>query len=170
MTVGYKELVEIWEKHLDQIELGEHKEYIKYRDITYKINSETITYRETLDELIEELNYCNSMLYYLEKQDYDNDYNKDNKENNIIVDRMKQMLEVQKEGLELFKRKNADYGDAFANYGPVGVIVRMGDKIQRLVSVTNNGVNLVNTESLRDTLIDLHNYSAMAIMLLDENK
>jgi len=200
MTVGYKELVEIWEKHLDQIELGEHKEYIKYRDITYKIendelefskferqcleemlnylqtlisykiNSETITYRETLDELIEELNYCNSMLYYLEKQDYDNDYNKDNKENNIIVDRMKQMLEIQKEGLELFKRKNADYGDAFANYGPVGVIVRMGDKIQRLVSVTNNGVNLVNTESLRDTLIDLHNYSAMAIMLLDENK
>lgn len=46
----------------------------------------------------------------------------------------------------------------------------MGDKIQRLISVTNSGVNLVNTESLRDTLIDLHNYSAMAIMLIDENK
>ena len=46
----------------------------------------------------------------------------------------------------------------------------MGDKIQRLVSVINNGIYLVNTESLRDTLIDLHNYSAMAIMLLDEKK
>lgn len=82
--------------------------------------------------------------------------------------RIEQFSLVQKEGLELFERKNADYGDAFANYGPVGVIMRMGDKIQRLVSVTNNGVNLVNNESIRDTLIDLHNYSAMAIMLLDE--
>ena len=79
------------------------------------------------------------------------------------------MIVVQNEGLELFKKKNADYGDAFANYGTVGVIVRMGDKIQRLVSVSNKGINLINTESLRDTLIDLHNYAAMAIMLMDEN-
>ncbi len=78
------------------------------------------------------------------------------------------MMTVQKEGLELFKKKNADYGDSFANFGPVGVIVRMGDKINRLSSVTKNGVNLVNNESVRDTLIDLHNYAAMAIMLLDE--
>ena len=84
--------------------------------------------------------------------------------------RISQMINVQNEGLELFKRKNADYGDAFANYGSVGVIVRVGDKIQRLVSVTNKGVNLVNTESLRDTLIDLHNYAAMAVMLIDEKK
>jgi hypothetical protein len=88
----------------------------------------------------------------------------------MSIDRVKQMEAVQNEGLELFKKKNADYGDAFANYGTVGVIVRMGDKIQRLISVSNKGVNLVNTESLRDTLIDLHNYSAMAIMLMDENK
>jgi len=27
---------------------------------------------------------------------------------------------------------------------------------------------MVNDESLRDTLIDLHNYSAMAVMLMDE--
>ncbi len=84
--------------------------------------------------------------------------------------RISQLINVQNEGLELFKRKNADYGDAFANYGSVGVIVRVGDKIQRLVSVTNKGVNLVNTESLRDTLIDLHNYAAMAVMLIDEKK
>jgi hypothetical protein len=87
-----------------------------------------------------------------------------------MIDRVQQMESVQKEGLELFKRKNADYGDAFATYGPVGVIVRMGDKIQRLTSVTKNGVALVDNEGLRDTLIDLHNYSAMAIMLMDEKK
>jgi len=78
------------------------------------------------------------------------------------------MENVQTEALELFRRKNFDYGDAFANYGPVGVIVRMGDKIQRLVSVSNKSVSLVNSESLRDTLLDLHNYAAMAIMLIDE--
>ena len=85
-------------------------------------------------------------------------------------DRVQEMCKVQKEGLELFKKKNTDYGDAFANYGVVGVLVRMGDKIARLQSITTKCVSLVNTESLRDTLIDLHNYSAMAIMLLDEEK
>ena len=50
--------------------------------------------------------------------------------------RVQQMQNVQTEGLELFKKKNADYGDSFANFGPVGVIVRMGDKINRLSSVT----------------------------------
>ena len=94
----------------------------------------------------------------------------DNEINTNKVDRVSQMEKVQKEGLELFKKKNADYGDAFANYGVVGVLVRMGDKISRLQSITTKSVSLVNSESLRDTLIDLHNYSAMAIMLLDEDK
>ena len=84
-------------------------------------------------------------------------------------DRVSQMVNVQKEGLELFKKKNQDYGDAFANYGVIGVLVRMGDKISRLQSITNKQVSLINTESIRDTVIDLHNYSAMAIMLLDES-
>jgi Nucleotide modification associated domain 1 len=84
------------------------------------------------------------------------------------MDRVQQLEQVQKEAKELFERKNRDYGDAFAEFGPIGVIVRMEDKIKRLISITNNGITLVNNESLRDTLIDLHNYSAMAIMLMDE--
>ena len=87
-----------------------------------------------------------------------------------MTDRVKKLSKIQKETLKIFKKKNADYGDSFATYGPVGVIVRMGDKISRLNSITNNGITLVDTESLRDTLIDLHNYSAMAIMLIDEPK
>ena len=51
--------------------------------------------------------------------------------------RINQMTTVQKEALELFRKKNTDYGDAFATYGTVGVIVRMGDKIQRLNSVSS---------------------------------
>jgi hypothetical protein len=80
-----------------------------------------------------------------------------------------QLRAVQEEALALFTRKNADYGDAFANYGPVGVIMRMGDKIQRLMSITKTNVQMVDSESLRDTLIDLHNYAAMGVMLIDEN-
>jgi|TARA_A100001015_G_scaffold303781_1_gene393994 hypothetical protein len=87
-----------------------------------------------------------------------------------MVDRVKQLETVQNEAKELFSKKNKDYGDAFANYGSVGVIVRMGDKINRLFTITSSGINLVNTESIRDTLLDLHNYSAMAIMLLDEKE
>jgi hypothetical protein len=86
------------------------------------------------------------------------------------MNRVEQLKTVQNEARLLFEKKNKDYGDAFANYGPVGVIVRMGDKINRLSTITNNGISLVDNESIRDTLIDLHNYSAMAIMLLDEDK
>ena len=85
-------------------------------------------------------------------------------------ERVTQMKSVQKEALETFIKKNNDYGDAFATYGPVGVIVRLGDKISRLTSVTSSGVNLVEDETIRDTLMDLYNYSAMAVMLMDERK
>ncbi len=84
------------------------------------------------------------------------------------VHRVEQMKAIQSEALELFTRKNADYGDAFAKYGVIGVLMRIEDKLQRSMSITKNGVNLVNDEGIRDTLIDLHNYAAMALMLLDE--
>jgi len=84
--------------------------------------------------------------------------------------RVKQLDIIQLEGRTLFEKKNKDYGDAFATYGPVGVLVRIGDKIQRLQNITSKGINLVDDESIRDTLIDLHNYAAMAIMLMDEKK
>jgi len=82
------------------------------------------------------------------------------------MDRVEQLKKIQKEGLELFIKKNADYGDAFAKYGFVGVLMRIEDKIQRALSITNKGITLVNDEGIKDTLIDLHNYAAMAIMLL----
>jgi hypothetical protein len=84
------------------------------------------------------------------------------------MDRVAQMKKIQNEGLELFTKKNIDYGDAFAKYGVIGVLMRIEDKLQRAISITKNGINLVNDEGMRDTLIDLHNYSAMALMLLDE--
>jgi hypothetical protein len=82
--------------------------------------------------------------------------------------RVEQMKLIHREALELFTKKNADYGDAFAKYGAVGVFMRIQDKLQRYLSVTKNGVHLICDEGIRDTLIDLHNYAAMALMLLDE--
>ena len=49
-------------------------------------------------------------------------------------------------------------------------VMRIEDKIQRALSITKNGVNMVNDESIRDTLMDLHNYAAMGVMLLDEKE
>ena len=83
--------------------------------------------------------------------------------------RVEQMQVVQATALELFKKKNIDYGDAFAKFGVIGVLMRIEDKIQRSLSITKNGVNLINDEGIRDTLIDLHNYAAMALMLLDQD-
>ena len=82
--------------------------------------------------------------------------------------RVHQMKTIQEEALKLFTKKNIDYGDAFATYGTIGVLMRIQDKLKRFISITKNGINLVNDESLRDTLIDLHNYSAMSLMLLGE--
>jgi hypothetical protein len=84
------------------------------------------------------------------------------------MNRVEQFKKVQNDGLELFTKKNADYGDAFAKYGVIGVLMRIEDKIQRSLSITKNGINLVNDEGLKDTLIDLHNYAGMALILMEE--
>ena len=84
--------------------------------------------------------------------------------------RIQQFEIIQQEAKDLFIKKNTDYGDAFANYGPIGVLVRMGDKIARLQTISKNKIELVSNEKMRDTLIDLHNYAAMTLMLLDEYK
>jgi hypothetical protein len=85
-----------------------------------------------------------------------------------MSNRIEQMTKIQSEALELFIKKNTDYGDAFAEFGVIGVLVRLEDKIKRSIHITRNSVQLVNDETIRDTLIDLHNYSAMALMLLDK--
>jgi len=85
------------------------------------------------------------------------------------MDRVSQMKGVHKEALQLFEKKNKDYGDAFAKFGVIGVLVRMEDKLQRSLSISKTGVNLVEDEKIKDTLLDLHNYSAMALMLMNED-
>jgi hypothetical protein len=81
------------------------------------------------------------------------------------MDRVRQLEEIHKEALELFKRKNQDYGDAFADFGLIGILVRLNDKLKRAISITENSISLVEDEKIKDTLIDIHNYAAMGLML-----
>ena len=59
------------------------------------------------------------------------------------INRIEQMQKIQLQALELFKKKNADYGDAFAKYGTIGVLMRMEDKLQRFMSISNTKIQLV---------------------------
>jgi hypothetical protein len=48
---------------------------------------------------------------------------------------------------------NAMSPEQFAKFGTIGVLMRIEDKIQRSLSITKSGVNLVNDEGLKDTLL-----------------
>ena len=56
------------------------------------------------------------------------------------MNRVAQFKKIQKDALELFTQKNKDYGDAFATYGTIGVLIRMKDKLDRALSITKNGI------------------------------
>lgn len=76
---------------------------------------------------------------------------------------------ITNEMFELWKRKNADYGssvsDTYKDFGIVSFLVRMQDKLNRLKTITKKE-SLVKDEKLEDTLIDLANYSILALIEL----
>jgi hypothetical protein len=71
----------------------------------------------------------------------------------------------------LLLRKHSDYGPLNVAHSPGGALnglrVRMWDKIARINNLLDNGVKPSN-ESLRDSFVDLMNYSAIAQMVLDK--
>ena len=82
--------------------------------------------------------------------------------------RVEQFGKVCQEMVALFAKKNEDYGDAFADSGTIGVLVSINNKIRRLQNITKTGITLVEDEKIRDTVLDLANYSVMFLMLLGE--
>ena len=86
------------------------------------------------------------------------------------MDSVEKFKQVQNEGLQLFIKKNKDYGESYSNFGLVGIIVRLQDKINRLINISNTNITLVKEESLKDTLLDLHNYAALALLLYDDDE
>jgi len=82
------------------------------------------------------------------------------------------LVEFQRESLDLTAKKNADYtakGEALANFRAcekldlcdtgTGILVRMLDKMMRLISFAKLGEFQVKAESVHDTCMDLSNYA-----------
>lgn len=67
----------------------------------------------------------------------------------------------------LYARKNADYGDSFAQLRkryPNFVCMRLFDKLNRLDTIINPDHKLqVSEETIEDTLMDIANYALMEL-------
>jgi hypothetical protein len=72
----------------------------------------------------------------------------------------------------LLIKKHKDYGPKNISQSPGGPLnglrVRMWDKIARINHLIDSGATPEN-ESLRDSFLDLLNYSAIAMMVLDNS-
>lgn len=72
---------------------------------------------------------------------------------------------------ELYRKKNADYGDSFhttfLEEGMAMSRIRLTDKLERFKRLTKSNEQNVKDENIRDTLIDLANYAIMTILELE---
>lgn len=93
-----------------------------------------------------------------------------------IDTRAKRLEEIMNKNLELYKKKNADYGNSFAEvYKELGFesgLVQILHKVNRIKGIYSKGKAEVENESIRDSLVDLANYALMTVveMELEENK
>jgi len=76
---------------------------------------------------------------------------------------------------KLYERKNHDYGDSFGitfqEEGFAMPRIRLSDKLNRFKSLSRvPEQQRVADESIRDTLIDLANYSLMTVLEMDLQK
>jgi hypothetical protein len=65
---------------------------------------------------------------------------------------------------EVFAPKNAIYGDSFADYGAVGVVIRLLDKVRELEKIDHKAHEPIST-----SVAHVANYATMALMILVEN-
>lgn len=72
--------------------------------------------------------------------------------------------------VEVLVKKQMDYGPKNISHSPGGPInglrVRMHDKLSRINNLIESGATPEN-ESLRDSFLDMMNYSAIGLMVLD---
>ena len=92
-----------------------------------------------------------------------------------MYNKIEKFKQITKDMADLYERKCSDYGDSaartFNEWGLVSFIVRMEDKINRISSLTKKKSDpRVADEKIEDTLIDLANYSIMALIELDRVK
>ena len=95
---------------------------------------------------------------------------------------MENYEKYQKEMFDILKRKNADYAtkvDSYSNFTKceamnicnteTGILVRMIDKMARISNLTRQEAQ-VKDESIKDTLLDLANYSMILASYIEDKK
>jgi len=83
---------------------------------------------------------------------------------------------------EIHSRKSHDYAgtqDPFSNFRRCeelgvpawkGALIRLTDKLSRIIHVTKQGKSEVKDEKITDTFIDLANYALICLILYEETK
>lgn len=92
----------------------------------------------------------------------------------MLNDDVKAFRDITVNMTKTFIAKNHDYGNSFEQSldeeGMAASRIRMGDKWNRYKTLSRAKDIKVKDESLRDTLLDLANYSIMTVMWMDKNK
>ena len=93
--------------------------------------------------------------------------------NEIMMDTTFEMVTA--EMLNMYQRKNADYGNSFAEtireFGFIPAVARINDKLKRVKNmVKGREMNIIKDESLRDNLMDIAVYSVLTIIELDNQE
>ena len=75
---------------------------------------------------------------------------------------------------QIYEKKNHDYGDSFhttfQEEGMAMVRIRLSDKLNRFKNLTKSKDQMVQDESIQDTLMDLANYALMTVLEMQIEK
>jgi len=81
----------------------------------------------------------------------------------------KKFVEIIESIKELRLKKSEDYGTSWKVFGLDGILYQIRSKFVRIMNLTEPNKSPAN-ESLRDSFIDLANYSIMAVQLIDSGE
>ncbi len=73
----------------------------------------------------------------------------------------KDYTEIIKENQDLFEKKNNDYGSSYKDFTLLGLIVRINDKINRILTIEKK--NIMVNEDKCETVNDLYNYCIISL-------
>ena len=80
-----------------------------------------------------------------------------NIQNNALKTKIKEV------NRDLFIKKNSDYGNSYKDFGLIGILVRLNDKINRILTLEYKKTEVMN-ESIEDSINDLYNYCIIGLM------
>ena len=86
-----------------------------------------------------------------------------------IQDPTKTHISITNENKKLFEKKNNDNGNSFEDFELIGILVRLNDKINRLITILKQPRTQKVNESSLDTLNDLYNYGIIGLMYKTNN-